>query len=114
MLNVRLACTHRFNQVVQWRMPDFVQTALRDVRDPSHLSWSVVFVLGVVFYIYNVEIERKNWGAVLAGFAFWSADWINEVINCLILRGTGVLSVSKLLIRIIAYELFCTYCRRWR
>ena len=39
-------------------------------------------------YVYAVEIERRNWSIVLAGLAFWCMDWINEVVNALVLHFT--------------------------
>ncbi len=37
-------------------------------------------------YVYSVEVERRRWDIVLAGAAFWLADWINEIANSLILH----------------------------
>jgi hypothetical protein len=37
-------------------------------------------------YVYAVEVERARWDIVLAGLAFWLADWINEIINALVLH----------------------------
>jgi hypothetical protein len=39
-------------------------------------------------YVYAVEIERRNWSVVLAGLAFWCMDWINEIVNALVLHFT--------------------------
>ena len=58
------------------------------LRDPDRFHWATVTLLGFALYVYAVEIERGNWGAVLAGLAFWSVDWINEVVNALVLHFT--------------------------
>lgn len=63
--------------------------ALENLRDPSHLEWYVVSLLAITIYIYAGEVERKNWSLVFAGLAFWGMDWINELVNSLILHFTG-------------------------
>ena len=67
---------------------DFTQEALRILRDPEQFGWEVVTLLGLALYVYAVEIERRNWTFVLAGLAFWCVDWINEVVNALVLHFT--------------------------
>jgi hypothetical protein len=67
---------------------DFTQDALRVLRDPHLFNWSTVAFLGLALYVYAVEVERRNWSAVLAGLAFWAVDWINEVVNALVLHFT--------------------------
>jgi hypothetical protein len=62
--------------------------ALRVLRDPANFSWTTITLLGLAVYVYAVEIERRNWSAVLAGLAFWGMDWINEVANALVLHFT--------------------------
>ena len=44
--------------------------------------------LGLVLYVYAVEVERRRFDVVLAGLAFWCADWLNEVVNALVLHFT--------------------------
>jgi hypothetical protein len=46
-------------------------------------------LLAFVFYVYTIEAEKRNWNLVLAGLAFWGADWLNEIINSLVFRATG-------------------------
>jgi hypothetical protein len=58
------------------------------LRAPGHFAWSTVTLLGLVIYVYAVEIERRNWNVVLAGLAFWLMDWINEIANALVLHFT--------------------------
>jgi hypothetical protein len=67
---------------------DFTEEALRTLRDPDQFDWHAVTLLGLVTYIYAIEIERRNWSIVLAGLAFWGVDWINEVANALVLHFT--------------------------
>ncbi|MBK9926240.1 MAG: hypothetical protein IPP66_13225 [Anaerolineales bacterium] len=70
-------------------MSDFALEALSRLRDGSNFQWYVIPLLAFVFYVYTVEAEKRNWNLVLAGLAFWGADWLNEIINSLVLRGTG-------------------------
>lgn len=63
--------------------------ALSQLRDLGNFQWYVIPLLSFVFYVYTVETEKRNWNAVLAGLAFWGADWLNEIINSLVLRFTG-------------------------
>jgi hypothetical protein len=67
---------------------DFTEEALRTLRDPDQFNCYVVSLLGLVMYVYAVEIERRNWSVVLAGLAFWCVDWINEIVNALVLHFT--------------------------
>ena len=70
-------------------MSDFALEALSRLRDGSNFQWYVIPLLAFVFYVYTVEAEKRNWNLILAGLAFWGADWLNEIINGLVLRGTG-------------------------
>ncbi|MGB7588771.1 MAG: hypothetical protein WBM00_08690, partial [Solirubrobacterales bacterium] len=65
---------------------DFTVEAQRMLRDETQFKWYVVTLLALVLYVYAVEAERKRWDVILAGLAFWLADWINEIINALILH----------------------------
>lgn len=65
---------------------DFTLEAQRLLRDQSQFKWYVVTLLVLVLYVYAVEVERRRWDIVLAGLAFWLADWINEIVNSLILH----------------------------
>ncbi len=64
------------------------QEAMRILRDPSFFQWYVVPFLAMVIYVYNVEIEKRNWNAVFAGLAFWGMDWFNEIWNGLLFHFT--------------------------
>ena len=72
---------------------DFAQQALDILRDGSQFKWYVIPLLAIVFYIYTHEIQQRNWNVVLAGLAFWGADWINEILNSIFfhLNGTAPL-----------------------
>jgi hypothetical protein len=65
---------------------DFTAEAQELLRDETQFKWYVVALLILVLYVYAVEVERRRWDIVLAGAAFWLADWINEIVNSLILH----------------------------
>jgi hypothetical protein len=65
---------------------DFTVQAQRLLRSDDHFGWYVVTLLALVIYVYAVEVERRRWDIVLAGVAFWLADWINEIANSLVLH----------------------------
>ena len=67
----------------------FTREAEHLLRRPGELDWSTVTLLALVVYVYAVEIERRNWSAILAGLAFWFMDWANELINALVLHVGG-------------------------
>ncbi|MEX0992771.1 MAG: hypothetical protein WDZ37_02130 [Solirubrobacterales bacterium] len=67
---------------------DFTRDAQEILRDPSNFNWSTVTLLALVTYVYAVEVEKRNWSAILAGVALWLVDWINEVVNALVLHFT--------------------------
>lgn len=62
-------------------VPDFVREAQSMLRDGSTFQWSTVTLLGLVVYVYSVEIERRRWDIVLAGLAFSMMDLFNEMVN---------------------------------
>ncbi len=70
-------------------MTDSAFQALARLRDGSNFQWYVITLLAFVFYVYTVEAEKRNWNLILAGLAFWAADWFNEIANGLVLRFTG-------------------------
>ena len=70
-------------------MTDAAQSALSILRDPAQFKWYVIPLLALVFYVYTVEVEKKNWSLVLAGLAFWGMDWFNEIWNSLVFHFTG-------------------------
>ncbi|NQV50943.1 MAG: hypothetical protein HQ507_10610 [Candidatus Marinimicrobia bacterium] len=68
---------------------DFSQQALTILRDGSQFQWYVIPLLAFVFYVYAVEMEKKNYTLVLAGLAFWGMDWFNEIMNSIIFHLNG-------------------------
>jgi len=68
---------------------DFTRTAEHMLRDGGHFQWATVTLLGLVIYVYCVEVERRRWDIVLAGLAFWLMDWFNEIANSVILHAGG-------------------------
>lgn len=62
--------------------------ALEILRNPVTFQWYVIPLMAFVFYVYAVEVERKNWDLVLAGLAYWGMDWFNEIWNGLVFHFT--------------------------
>jgi len=60
---------------------DAAREALDILRDGSTFQWSTVTLLGLVVYVYAVEVERRRWDILLAGLGFWFMDWFNELAN---------------------------------
>ncbi len=67
---------------------EFTREAQRILRDGSTFEWSTVALLGLVIYVYAVEVERRRWDIVLAGLGFWLMDWFNELVNSAVLHAT--------------------------
>ena len=67
---------------------DAASESLEILRDGSTFEWSTVALLGFVFYVYAVEVERRRWDIVLAGLAFWLMDWFNELVNSAIFHAS--------------------------
>jgi hypothetical protein len=67
-------------------LTDFTVEAQSLLRDETQFKWYVVTLLVFVLYVYAVEVERRRWDIVLAGAALWLADWINEIIDALVLH----------------------------
>ena len=70
-------------------MTPAAQAASGILRDPSQFQWYVIPLFAIIVYIYANEIERRRWGVVFAGLAFWGMDWINEIGNGLVLHFSG-------------------------
>ena len=71
---------------VSLAVTDFTREAERLLRDASQFKWYTVTLIAFVMYVYSVEVERRRWDIVLAGAAFWLVDWINEIVNALVLH----------------------------
>jgi hypothetical protein len=69
-------------------MSDSSVQILSILRNGSNFQWYVIPLLSFVFYVYTVEIEKRNWNLVLAALAFWGMDWFNEIWNALVLHFT--------------------------
>jgi len=69
--------------------PQFTLQARHALRAAGRLDWSTITLLTLVVYVYAVEVERRNWDVILAGLAFWLMDWVNEIINALVLHFNG-------------------------
>jgi hypothetical protein len=63
--------------------------ALKILREPGHVQWSLVPIFALIVYAYAVEIQKKNWNGVVTGLSFLSLDWIAEIINALVLKFSG-------------------------
>lgn len=70
-------------------MTESASQAMAILRDGSQFQWYVVVLLAFAFYVYTVEVEKRNWSLVLAGLAFWGMDWFNEIWNALVMHFTG-------------------------
>lgn len=69
-------------------LTDFTVEAQRMLRDPATFEWSTVTLLVLVMYVYANEVQHRRWDVVFAGLAFWLADWVNEIVNSLVLHFT--------------------------
>lgn len=66
-------------------MTEATQQALIGLRDFSTLKWYVIPLLGIIMYIYAIEInkarETKNWDPILVALTFFGLDFFNETWN---------------------------------
>ena len=65
--------------------------AVRDilVRDTGNFNWTFIFILAVVFYVYWSEFHKKNYDAIVAGFALYGVHWLYEIMNAIIGKASG-------------------------
>jgi hypothetical protein len=70
-------------------MSESARMAFSILRDPAQFKWYVIPLLALLFYIYAVESEKRNWSLILAGITFWGMDWINEIWNSLVFHFNG-------------------------
>lgn len=68
---------------------DATRQALEQVRDPGNMAWYVVTFIGIVMYVYAVEVERRRWDVIAAGLAFFFMDIFNELVNSAWLHVSG-------------------------
>jgi hypothetical protein len=59
------------------------------LRDTSHFHWTAIPLLLLVLHAYNEQRAAGRWPVVLAGLAFWLMDWLNEIVNGLVLHLSG-------------------------
>jgi len=69
-------------------MAESAKQALAQLRDTSNFSWYIIPIFIFVFYVYAVEVEKKNWNVLFAGLAFWGMDVFNEIWNGLVFHFT--------------------------
>lgn len=64
--------------------PESLQ-ALDNIRNFESLTWYVIPLLAIIFYIYTNEIKKAretgNWNAIYAGATVFGMDFINETWN---------------------------------
>jgi hypothetical protein len=65
---------------------DFTVRALEQTRNPATLNWSVVVLIGLVSYIYTLEVQARRWPVIFAGIGFFLMDIFNETINAAVLH----------------------------
>lgn len=70
-------------------MAESAKQALAQLRDSSNFSWYIIPIFIFVFYVYSVEVEKKNWNVLFAGLAFWGMDLFNEIWNGLVFHFTN-------------------------
>jgi hypothetical protein len=67
--------------------------ALEHIRDFSTLTWYVIPLLAIVFYIYAVELRKarttRNWDPIFAGLTLFGMDFFNETGNGWVLAISG-------------------------
>ena len=61
----------------------------RILRSTENLQWYIVPLFVFVIYFYIMEIETKNWSAVLIGISTFFGEAIWEMFNALILHFSG-------------------------
>lgn len=59
------------------------------VRSTANFNWTFIFIIAVVFYIYNRNISQKNFKIVKAGLALYGVHWLYEIANAIIFKVTG-------------------------
>ena len=67
------------------------------VRSTENFNWTFIFILAVVFYVYWSEFHKKNYDAIVAGFALYGEHWLYEIMNAIIgkISGYPLWSVSN-------------------
>lgn len=55
-------------------LTESAQQALSILRDPATFQWYVIPLLAIFFYVYTIEVQKRDWNIVLAGLTFWGMD----------------------------------------
>jgi len=75
--------------VIFLNKPEVTQQALSILRSGEPFQWYAIFMLILVIFIYNCEIQKKNWNGIAAGMALYMVHWLAEIINALFQPLTG-------------------------
>jgi hypothetical protein len=71
-------------------MTDASLEMLSNLRSTENLQWYVVPLMVLIVYIYNTELEKKNWGIVLLSIYFFATSGVVlEIVNALVLHFSG-------------------------
>jgi len=71
-------------------MTDASIQVLGILRSTENLQWYIVPLITLVVYIYNLELEKKNFDRVVMGIYFFATSGVcMEIINALVLHFTG-------------------------
>ncbi|MHA1762945.1 MAG: hypothetical protein ACTSYC_04200 [Promethearchaeota archaeon] len=69
--------------------PEATMQALSILRKGDNFNFYVIFMLVVVIFIYNSEIQKKNYKGIAAGMILYMIHWFVEIINALIQKFSG-------------------------
>lgn len=69
--------------------PEATSQALSILRSGENFNLYVIFMLVVVIFIYNSEVQKKNTKGIAAGIMLYMIHWFVEIINALIQKFTG-------------------------
>ncbi len=69
--------------------PEATAQALSILRSGENFNFYVIFMLVLVIYIYNSEIQKKNYRGIAAGMMLYMIHWFVEIINALIQKFSG-------------------------
>lgn len=69
--------------------PELTGQALSILRNGSVFQWYFIPLFAFAVYVYFVEIEKRNWKAVAAGFSLYATHWLYEIANALIQHFSG-------------------------
>ena len=71
------------------QMAEATKQALGILRSGANFQWYVIPLIAFVFYVYHVEVEKKNWNAIAAGLSLYMVHWFVEIVNGLIQHFSG-------------------------